>query len=242
MEIYDTFGSCPRCSTGIDFREQPSICTTCGWMPNQNQTELTKKTQKTFIIGVLSFSLFVIAGFIHLVNWDKYSIEVIPLKTKTFIGLADDVDLSRLAEICEDRFKYDCTEIALFEVAQIRNQPEDYVKLGLLQRKLKAWQKSAQSYETALSLLQKTGESTTSLLADIYYGLAKANEGLNQETVAIDYYDRAITAKPEVIQITVTEDYLKLLKGLGQDKKAKRVVEEARRRGGSKSLFSWVSS
>jgi len=146
--------------------------------------------------------------------------------------------LNKIAEICESRYKHDCTEAALTELAYKYNEKEAFEKLGLLQRKMKNWAGAAKSYEMALAILHKTNSDDQFAAADIYYGLAKSFDNLGNTNMAVDYYDRAIKAKPGVIQVTVTEDYVSLLKRLGEVEAAKKVVAEARKRSGQKTLFA----
>jgi tetratricopeptide (TPR) repeat protein len=236
MEV-TTFTSCPRCTEAVQ-PEEVVVCRNCGWMPSALETKQELHQQKRLLIIYSIFGAFLITAFVHIINWDKYSVEIVPLKAKLILGKTDAQDLTRIAEICSSRFKYQCSETALSDLAYRYNDGEAFMKLGLLQRKLRNWTGAAKSYELALSLFEKTSSKDPNMVADIYYGLAKSFENLGNVALAVDYYDQAIKAKPGVIQITVTEDYVTFLKKIGDLKAAKKVVAEAQKRSGSKTLFA----
>jgi len=219
----------------MDLVEQFSLS---GSEIERNQSQAAQKRMlKIFLVnGALA-----IAAFIHLVHWDQYAIAVIPLKAKFSLGLSDNLDLQGLSDICSARMKHDCAEETLRALATRQDDIETQIKLGHLQRKMGLWKRSADSFEGALALAEKAQAVTTSVQAEILYGLGKAHQQLGSSALAADYFERAIKAKPEVIQVTVTEDLVALLTKMGENDRAKKVVEEARKRSGSKILFAGLT-
>lgn len=202
--------------------------------------KLEQSFHKKFIIMIAAFGLVFVATVIHIINWDQYSLSVIPLKLSNAVGLAGPQSLRELARICEERMKYDCTEEALRDALRAEPNVADLIRLGNLQRKMNGFQSALKTYNNALETVKKESLANTSELSDIYYGLAKSYESIGQNDQALAHYDLAIKAKPEVIQITVTAAYLNLLKVVGKLDIAKAVIDEARKRSGSESLFSGV--
>lgn len=68
------------------------------------------------IVGVLFAALIV-----HIVQWNEFSIEILPLKVKEYAGLATKEDLLRTAEICKLRKKGVCVELTYSKI--LRKDP-----------------------------------------------------------------------------------------------------------------------
>ncbi|MCB0351439.1 MAG: hypothetical protein KDD38_09665 [Bdellovibrionales bacterium] len=203
-------------------------------MYSMNEKPIEDSNKKTYLL-MSAFSLFFVLGLIHLTNWDRHSFTIVPLKAQQMIGLASAADLRKIADICTERLKYDCVDSALSQIHYTEITPEDYLRIGDLRRKLGRHKMAVAAYS---SVLNKKADLPGNLLADTYYGLAKSSENLQQIDNAIGYYEKSISAKPDVIQITVTEAYLKLLQQAGRPSTMQKVIAEARRRGGSDRLFS----
>jgi len=192
-------------------------------------------SHKPFIYVVIGLSVFMILAFIHIINWDRHSFAVIPLKIKYALGLSNQSNYRELAKICIERMKYNCAESALSVLAESSNRVEDLIQLGDLRRKIGIPQAAVLAYEDALKLAMK--ESSNKELAEVHYGLAASFQSLQLSADAIRHYDFAIQAKPEVLQITVTNNYIRYLKQLGLADHIKRVVAEAKKRGGNERQF-----
>lgn len=70
------------------------------------------------IVGVLFAALIV-----HVVQWNEYSISILPLKLKQYSGIAKKDDLLKIAEICQSRRKNVCVELTYSEV--LKRDPKD---------------------------------------------------------------------------------------------------------------------
>lgn len=238
MSHYENYQTtCKRCQTEMgeaSYVGETLICEHCGHSHSVDEEQNFKSSQKQYLIILGALGVFLIFAFMHVINWDRHSISVIPLKIKYSLGMSSHVDLRSLAQICTDRMKYNCTEAALSELAEQGGKVDDYLQLGDLRRRLELFDESLLAYEDAL---QKT-EKTPAQIADIHYGLARSYEALGQHDKASQNYELAITAKPEVTQITVLESYVQLLIKTGNMQKAENVVKEARKRSGSERLLA----
>jgi tetratricopeptide (TPR) repeat protein len=86
------------------------------------------------VAALVGFTLVFVGGLLHILNWDKFAFEIIPIKTKQIVGMASVQDLQKIAEICEVRRKYPCQQTALWQAFQKDpSQKEILVKLGELQ-------------------------------------------------------------------------------------------------------------
>lgn len=199
-----------------------------------DESQYQKRMSASFVV----IGLILLGLGIQIVNWNQYFLSIIPLKISQTVGSASPRELRQIASICERRMKYSCAETALNSALNRDPSADEYLKLGELQRKTKSPQEAISSYGQALVILQKDNAPDQTKLSDTYYGLARSYESLGQNQSAINNYDLAIKAKPSVIQVTVTNSYLSLLKSMGKSDLAKAVVKEAQNRGQSSNLFS----
>ncbi len=183
---------------------------------------------------MLIFSVVLFAFLFHVSQWGSDSIRIVYLKAATTLGWASSDDWSSLARVCEERIKPGCLESALKGKANNSRLVSDYVRLGDFQRVQKRHAEALLSYNTGLMI------DATTVDPKLFYGIARSYESTGETEKALAYYAKAIEIKPEVIQVTVTESYVKLLKRLGREDQAKEVLTEVRKRGNSDSLFSYL--
>ncbi len=107
------FGACPQCKMEVAkqrLRQFPVICNHCGYSVNQNKvTEIETSVRFTFTI----IATVIMLGFMQLITWDKFAIEVIPLKVKDTIGIMSLSDFEQLNQICAELKKWQCVESTL---------------------------------------------------------------------------------------------------------------------------------
>lgn len=189
-------------------------------------------TDKNFIkfgAAVTVAMMLVLAQFIH---WGSDSLSIIPLKIKTWAGIASLETYREIRDICQTRQKYGCVADAYEGMTRL--YPHDLPTLleyADLSRHLGHYSKALRAYDTYLRL----GGAE---VATAQYGRGQSLAALGDVDSAILAYDQAIAAKPEVIQKTVTEAYLELLLKNSRFKKAKQVIAEARKRGRARDLFA----
>src|SRR6185437_12511920 len=85
---------------------------------NRREAELEAIHERHFSVMIFVGAILAIAVFIQFLHWDKYSLEIIPLKLHEWSKTASADQLKRIANICQDRMQYACVEGALGEVLQ----------------------------------------------------------------------------------------------------------------------------
>lgn len=99
------------------------------------------------VAALVGFTIVILAGLVHILNWDKYSIDILPLKAKQIFGFATVTDLKKVAEICEIRRKFPCQQTALWQAFQIDTTQKDLlVQLGSLQMKTEDYNAALRTY------------------------------------------------------------------------------------------------
>lgn len=174
-------------------------------------------------------------ALVHLVNWGENSIEIIPLKIKSWSGIASAETYSELAVICMARGRYACVAESYSQISRL-NPSDIEINLNLadLERRLGNHSKAIRAYD---EYLRKGGAD----IARAHYGRGQSLAAVGETDNAFLAFEKAILSKPDVIQTTVTEAYLELLIKNERFKKAKAVIQEARKRGGKSTLFAQYS-
>lgn len=228
------FGVCPQCKMEISeerLRDNPVICQHCGFSDQKAMKNVEKRVYKTFLKTSIVLTGFLVASFIQAVNWDKHSLTIIPLKVKEITGMASLQDLKTISEICTERKKWDCVEAALAQTYQMSPQSELEVlaELGKLQFKRGDYVGAFKSLSTYFN------QGGVSLDASYDYARVLAQQG--QVDQASQVYDEILKAKPDTLQVTVAQNYVRLLMDNSRYKKAKDLLEEIRKSGSNASLF-----
>jgi tetratricopeptide (TPR) repeat protein len=199
------------------------------YMPTYDRT-VEREVSKQFIKVSLGLSIFMVAAFIHIVTWDKYAFEIIPLKAKQWIGSMSTQDYDRLAEICKDRKNLDCVESSLTsKFSSNPSQIETLATLGNVQVGRKEYKLAANTFATYF----KSG----GVGVDASYDYAKALSAVGLIDQAAQYYQRVIDSKPDAMLITVTQSYVRMLVSHNRFQDAKALIDSIRARGGNASMF-----
>lgn len=224
------FGACPRCKQDISAdRKNKSviICNHCGYTASPNAAIVHREMQKRTIMIYGIFSAVFLGSYIQLANWDNYALEIIPLKIKSVIGMTNGKDADRTGEICMELKKWDCVETAYIKAAA-----EDQTKLprlGNFQMKRSEWNQAAQTY---YSFFQKGGQDL-----EASYSYAKALAQLGQVDEATKYFDQVLAARPDVLQVTVVQNYVKLLMDHQRGDQALKLIKSIRSKGPETGSF-----
>ncbi len=199
------------------------------------QETIKKPEDPGSIKRMVIFSIVFFSALFHLTQWGADSLKVVYLKTLSMVGAANINDTNSLLQLCEERIKPGCIETALEDLTRLEGTSDSYARLGdflpLKNRDVEA----VSVYIKGINLLNK---ATTTL--NIYYGIAKSYEKLGKHALAIEWYTKAIESKPDVVQVTVTENYVRLLRTLGMNVEAEKVKKQAEAIGNSKSRFSYL--
>lgn len=224
---------CPRCHLIIPqerMMDSLVVCSHCGWVLSGQERLVDKKLGRQFRNQAVLLSAALVAVFIHLVTWDHFFLEVIPLKARQILNISSAAEMVRLAQICEERMNPACSESAL--KAATRRQPGDMellAQLGKLQYKLNAFDRAAYTLQDYFSRGGRSVEPA------YHYARALEETGRNEE--AAQYYDFVLASKEESLQITVTQKYLQFLRKTGQFARAVEVIQSIQAKGSSASTF-----
>ena len=217
------FGACPHCKLEISperKNQTPVVCNHCGFTPNTAKTERSFERKSMYFS--LGASVFVVLSYIQIANWDKAWLSILPIGAKETLGMASPSDYEDKAQICLDLKKYDCTEDAYLHVAAA--QPAQFARAGHFQMQRSKFNEAAQSYYKFFTGGGQDLESS--------YNYAKALAQLGQVDTAIKYFDQVLAAKPETLQVTVVQNYVRLLVDHQRYDQAKALIERIRKNGG----------
>lgn len=219
---------CPRCQQTVAedrTTHEVIVCNHCGYTHSRRDEELENRHERRLTAIVLVGALLAVFSFVHYVQWDKYSIQIIPLKVKQLTHTASTTDLKQIAHICLARMKYSCTETALSEVMQKNpNDTKTLYKLADLQRRL------GQSDEAMASFKQYFALGGVNPDADFGYARVLASSGRYNKAQV--YFQRTLLSKPGIVQITVTQSYVDMLMKMNKTKEAISLIQDVRRRTG----------
>lgn len=185
---------------------------------------------KKFIKVSVAVSVVLVLSFIQAIKWDSFFVEVIPLQIKSFIGALSAEDADRFASICKIRKNLDCVETMLS--SKFHNNPtqiETLADLGKVQFLRKEYRESANTFATYF----KNG----GLSVDASYDYARVLGEVGLVDQSAQYYDRVLASKPDAMQVTVTQSYVKMLVSHGHGDQAKAIIESVRSKGGNASMF-----
>jgi len=228
------FGHCPACGTEISHERQfdgITICE-CGWTSSVQHDNAQTKMNDRVCISIAFFAALLVGSFIQVVNWDSYSITIIPLKVKQISAIATVEELNQIAEICLDRKKLNCTEEAYQQIFELDSeQHETLAKLGELQIKRGHMADAVKTYDRYF------GMSSVRPSLDSQFQYAKALAATSQTKKAEKYFKRVLKAKPDVLQITVTRHYIQMLVENEEFSKAKATLEHFRKQGTNTKMF-----
>ncbi len=218
------FGACPMCKLDVSEERKksvPFICNHCGFT-SMNDEKVQNEVEKRSIALFVGLSVFVVAAHIQLANWDKHSLAIIPIAVKETIGAVTTQDYEDKAHICMDLKKWDCVEAAYIQVAKA--QPNEWQRAGDFQMKRAKYAQAAKSY---YEFFQKGAENL-----EVSYNYAKALAHLGQVDEAVQYFDQVLAARPDVLQVTVVQNYVKLLMDHQRYDQAKVLIDKVRGKSG----------
>jgi tetratricopeptide (TPR) repeat protein len=219
------FGACPCCKLDISPERKalkPVVCNHCGFTVSSNQKKAQAEVDRKSITYMLVISAFFVASYIQISNWDKAWLSIVPLGAKQTVGLMSKADWEDKAQICLDLKKYDCTEEAYNKVAV--SEPTQWNRAAHFDMQRAKYNEAAQSY---YKFFQSGGQDL-----EASYNYAKALAQLGQVEEATKYFDQVLAARPDVLQVTVVQNYVKLLMDHQRYDQAKVLIAKIRKDGG----------
>lgn len=219
---------CPRCGFEISrerMNEAIVICNHCGLTRSGEEKKLELKMQRNYVRFSIVFGILLVMSYIHLMQWDQDFVAVIPLKVKSLTGLANAEDYRSLSEICMRRMNYDCAKDSLTQVVQkeIGNSEASF-ELGELQRKTGDFNSALRSYN---SHFERGGQNPGAA-----FELARLHERKNDLASAQKFYQMALELRPDVLQVTVLQNYVRMLLNTGNYAEADKIITAARKSKG----------
>lgn len=226
--------TCPKCNsiTPEERRIGDKYFCDCGWrfqVVQAGQKPPAHKDRSSLLICL--FAVVFLLGSIHAISWDKYFFKVIPVKAATMLGFAGTSTLITMAEMCEDRKKYDCvidTLTDLYEKNPLQ-QVENLHKKGKLLVRMERYQEATEAY--ALYFKNKGQEP------EAHYQYAKALRMEDQIDMATEQYKKALEAKPDILQVSVTRSFVDMLIENKKFKYAKTIIDHYRKEAHNKKYF-----
>ena len=224
------FGACPRCKqdvSGERRKKSPVICDHCGYTASPGRSIVMKAAERQTTIIYSAILVMFLAFALQVTTWDRHAGEIIPLKFKQLTGMASQSDVDRIGEICMDLKKYDCVESNYATAAS--NDWNKLAQLGHFQMRRGKFQDAAHTY---YSYFQKGGQEL-----EASYDYAKALAQLGQVDEATKYFDAVLAARPDTLQVTVVQNYVKLLMEHNRYEHAKKLISDIRGKGPQTGSF-----
>lgn len=225
---------CLRCQFEIpvdsELNNEVLVCPHCGWVKSTRGILAEKHITSQFVKFSIGIAILFIVAFIHAVNWGPYFFEAMPLKLKTATGMASSEDYRALSVMCRELQDSDCVENML--VAEVGLSPKDLTalaELGSVQFLRKHYADSVQTYD---KYFQFGGDNL-----DASYTYARALGEVGKVDLAITHYEKILAAKPNVLQVTVTQAYVQMLIRTGRHSDAMAVIKAIRSKGENAAFF-----
>lgn len=224
---------CPRCKSDIPqerLNQTIVVCSACGWTNDNSFQQLQKSMNKRFIKVAVVSSIIMVAAFVQLVKWDKYAVQVIPYQVKSFFGSLSAEDVDSLSAICEERKNAACVESLYISLAKRESDNiEHLAKVGIVQYRRQKFNAAA---ATLKNYFAKGGADFNAS-----YAYAQSLGRIGQIDEAVAYYDQILKAKPETLQVTVAQNYVKLLIENNRRDQALAVLNDIRTLGPNTTFF-----
>lgn len=222
--------NCPRCLQEIHSSRwfgSPTVCNSCGFVLSGKQKISEEKFERSFLVSIIVSAALFVSAFIHFANWGSAGVEVIAFKLGQIAGWNSKESVNRMAQICLDLKKYDCTERLYLQLA--RMDFKEYSRLGKFQFAQRKFKEAADSYK---NFFASHGEDV-----EAHYIYARALGEIGDIDEAARHFDYVLSTKPDVVQITVVQNYVKYLIRANQLDHARRVIQQVRRRSETVSSF-----
>ncbi len=181
---------------------------------------------KSKAIMLVLATMVVITG-IQIITWDKYALDIIPIMLKEVVSASSPQDWEDKAKMCTDLKKWDCVEAEYTKAAQ--NDRHQYVRLGQFQMRRNKFDKAAHSF----SIYFKDGGEDVEVAATY----AKALAETNQFDEASKYFNIALEARPEMLQVPVVINFVRLLMKNEKYQHAQRLIDDVRKQNRTGSQF-----
>lgn len=180
----------------------------------------------TFIVTT-ALGAIVIAALIQIYVWDKYALDIIPITVKEVFGATSPSDWEQKAQMCTELKKWECVEDQYTKAAQ--TDSKKYLRLGHFQFGKKKFERAARSFSI---YFEHGGDDLDTTIT-----YAKTLTELNQVEEAAKYFEAALDAKPDTMQVPVIHSYVRLLFKNGKYGRARTLIEDVRKSSSTAAQF-----
>ncbi len=229
--------TCTLCQLDIAperVQESPVICNHCGHSATPNEKSVVNKMERRCTQWMVALSVLFVASYIQLMNWDTHSLSVIQLSVKDAMGASTITDTEQMAAICFDLKKWDCVESEYRKIAQ--QKPEQWFELGRFQVKRAKTQAAAESFYAYFNGFNNQDPDQERQL-EASYLYAKALAELGQVDEAVTYFEQVLASRPEVLQVTVVQNYVRMLMSHKRYEQAEKLIKDVRGQGPTAESF-----
>lgn len=206
--------NCPVCGSKTEKAGKTLFCS-CGWSKSFNQKG-EMKVQKNISKGIFIVGLSLMGLVVYLGSWGSASLKIAPLKAKQWTGQLNEQSFSHLSEICLKLKKYNCVEKAHSSFFRSSGDLKVLEQLGEFQYRRKKIKEAALTYNKYFTQKGKSIKAS--------YNYARILEEQGKVKFALSYYEYALKARPNTVQVTVMRSYINLLVKSGQVGKARQVL------------------
>ena len=183
--------------------------------------------ERSFLYMIVMTAVLIVATFIHVANWGSASLDVIAFKIGEMSGGNLPVTVEKMARTCLELKKYDCTEKMYAQLA--RNDFRQFARLGKFQISLRKYGPAVDNFRRFFAAGGGDIEAN--------YMYARALGEIGEINEAAKHFDYVLAARPNVVQITVVQNYVKYLINANQLDHAKKVIQKMRGRDQTVSSF-----
>lgn len=220
---------CPSCHLVIDEsreRAEVLVCNHCGHVKSEKAAEAERTLRVVSFKAVVLLALILVSGFAEVSAWSFYAPELRWLELRARLGSSTAV-LDRMAEICMELKKYDCATESYQKMAAIDSF--NWSRLARLQYSLGKYEEAVESF--TIFSESHSGDAET------HYIFAKALAETGRIDQAVDYFELVIKSKPDVLQVTVVQNYVRYLMRSMRYAQAEAVIRRMRRLDWTKAKF-----
>lgn len=207
-------GSCPRCGNEIPherFIDGQAVCS-CGWYDDRAARRAADKTERKTIIAMIVSSVILAAGFVHVTQWGSDALSYPILKAQELTGVLSASGYEKLASICLNHRKYECTKEAYRGQYVVGRNPETLARLAKLNMQLGLNNEALQIYA------QYFAAGGEEIEAAYLYG--KLLEEAGQYDQALAMYETAVQKSVDTLPVHSTGAIVRLLIKLGRYEEA----------------------
>jgi tetratricopeptide (TPR) repeat protein len=222
---------CPRCHQEVSEERRnsiPAVCDSCGFVLSGREGLAGQQEERRMFITVLAVSVALVLTFMQVVAWGSHSLEAIPLQVSHWLRISSPAQLERLVQISFELKKYDLTESAYVDLARVDHA--SYLRLAKFQMSRAKYQEASESFRRYFA------DNKVEDL-DAHYLYARALGEVRQVDESSQHFEYVLRAKPGVRQVTVLQNYVKMLAQNGRLDRARKVIEHERTRDKTASMF-----